>query len=93
MPSLFISDWKIVVTAFFTHCIGVHATRRSVVTELFRVENLKEISIRRFMRRGLGTGLGVLPRYVKVPVETTGIEVLEKHPYVKVWEELFPLTR
>jgi len=69
---------------------GIHAIRRSVVTSLYSVPNLKELSIRRFMRWALDMGMGVMPRYVKTPLETTDLEVLEVHPYVKVWEELLP---
>lgn len=73
-----------------SHGVGVHAIRRSVVTALFNVPDLKEIATRRFMRWSMGMGMGVMPRYVKTPVEVTDLEVLEKHPYVHVWRELFP---
>jgi hypothetical protein len=38
-------------------------------------------------------GMGVMPRYVKTPVETTDLEVIESHPYVRVWKELLPFTQ
>jgi hypothetical protein len=42
------------------------------------------------MRWAVNMGMGVMPKYVKTPVETTDLEVLEVHPYVKVWIELLP---
>ena len=35
--------------------------------------------------------MGVMPKYVKKPVEITDREVLELHPFVKTWIELLPL--
>jgi integrase len=68
---------------------GLHCIRRSVVTALYVNTDLKEIPIRRFMRWSPGgRDLGVMPRYVKTPVEVTDIEVLDKHPYVPIWEKL-----
>ena len=64
---------------------------RSVVTSLYSNTNLKEISIRRFMRWSLGVDMGVMPRYVKTPLEVTDIEVLNQHPYIFMWKELLPL--
>jgi len=68
---------------------GLHSIRRSVVTALYSNTDLKEISIRRFMRWSLGgRDLGVMPRYVKTPAEVTDIEVLNKHPYVPMWKDM-----
>ena len=68
---------------------GTHSIRRSLVTALYSNTDLKEISIRRFMRWSLGgRDLGVLPRYVKVPADVTDIEVLSKHPYVPMWKTM-----
>jgi integrase len=72
---------------------GIHSIRRAVVTALYSNMNLKELSIRRFMRWSLGRGMGVMPTYVKIPAETTDREVLECHPFVKVWEELLPFIK
>jgi hypothetical protein len=68
---------------------GIHSIRRSVVTALYSHTDLKEISIRRFMRGSLGgRGLGIMPRYVKTPAEVTDIEVLSKHPFIPMWETM-----
>lgn len=68
---------------------GIHSIRRSVVTALYQDTDLKEISIRRFMRWSLGgRSLGVMPLYVKTPVEVTDLEVLSKHPYVPMLRDL-----
>ena len=74
---------------FMPHRCGIHAIRRSVVTALYQDTDLKEISIRRFMRWSLGSrSLGVMPRYVKTPVEVTDLEVLSKHPYVPMLKDM-----
>jgi len=67
---------------------GVHCIRRSVVTALWKNTDLKEISIQRFMRWSSGRGMGVMPKYVKTPVEVTDLEVLSKHPYVSIWQDM-----
>jgi len=68
---------------------GIHCIRRAVVTVLYSNTDLKEISIRRFMRWSLGgRGLGVMPRYVKTPAEVTDIEVLNKHPFLPMWKTM-----
>jgi integrase len=71
------------------HWAGIHSIRRSVVTALYSNTDLKEISIRRFMRWSLGgRDLGVMPRYVKTPAEVTDAEVLAKHPYLPMWKTM-----
>jgi hypothetical protein len=72
---------------FMPHRGGIHSIRRSVVTALYPNTDLKELSIRRFMRWSLGRGLGVMPRYVKTPTKVTDSEVLAKHPYVSMWRD------
>jgi integrase len=68
--------------------MGIHTIRRSVVTALYSHTNLKELSIRRFMRWSEGgRGMGVMPRYVKTPVDVTDKEVLAAHPFVKFWKD------
>ena len=63
--------------------------RRSVVTALYSNTDLKEITIRRFLRWSLGgRSLGVMPRYVKTPAELTDLEVLSKHPYLPMWKTM-----
>jgi hypothetical protein len=71
------------------HRIGIHSIRRSVVTVLYSHTDLKELSIRRFLRwvEG-GYGLGVMPRYVKMPVSVTDAEVIDKHPFVVRWWDM-----
>jgi len=67
---------------------GVHCIRRSVVTVLYDKTDLKELTIRRFLRWKTGIGMGVMPRYVKTPVEVTDAEVLSKHPYMPLWQDM-----
>ena len=68
---------------------GIHSIRRSVITVLYSKTDLKELSIRRFLRWAeSGYGLGVMPRYVKTPVSVTDAEVLTKHPYVAMWKQM-----
>ena len=70
---------------------GMHAVRRAVASALFDEKcNLKELTIRRFLRWSVSRVMGAFPRYVKTPVETTDLDVLEVHPYVKIWKELLP---
>ena len=65
---------------------GIHAIRRRVVTDLWSMPDMKELSIRRFIRWSTGS-MGVMPRYVQKPTELTDMEILQKHPYSwwKVW--------
>lgn len=68
---------------------GIHSIRRSVITALYSNTDLKELSIRRFLRWAeSGYGMGVMPRYVKTPVSVTDAEVLGKHPYVGMWKTM-----
>jgi len=69
---------------------GFHSIRRSVVTVLFSVENLKELTIRRFLRWAeAGYGMGaVMPSYIKTPLSVTDAEVISKHPYVAMWKRM-----
>ena len=67
---------------------GIHSIRRSVATVLYQFTDVKELSIRRFLRwKEGGYGMGVMPRYVKTPVSVTDAEVIAKHPYVAMWKE------
>ena len=71
------------------HRTGIHSIRRSVVTSLYSHTDLKELSIRRFLRWAEGGyGLGVMPRYVKTPVSVTDAEVIDKHPFVVRWRDM-----
>ena len=72
------------------HHGGYHAIRRSVVSGLWNDTDLKEIAIRRFMRWNLGGqgGGGVMPRYVRTPIEQTDREVLSKHPFLPMWRRM-----
>lgn len=67
---------------------GVHAIRRAVVTSLYSNTNLKEISIRRFMRWSMPRSMGSMPTYVKTPADITDNQVLEVHPFLRIWEDL-----
>ena len=68
---------------------GIHSIRRSVVTVLYSNTDLKELSIRRFLRWAeAGYGMGVMPRYVKTPLSVTDAEVISKHPYVAMWKQM-----
>ena len=71
------------------HRTGIHSIRRSVATVLYSNTDLKELTIRRFLRWAEGGyGMGVMPRYVKTPVSVTDAEVIKKHPYVSAWKEM-----
>ncbi len=70
--------------------MGCHAIRRAVVTILYGETGLKELHIKRFMRWSQGRGMGVMPRYIRIPTETTDAEVLEVHPFRKMWEQMIP---
>ena len=68
---------------------GIHSIRRSVATVLYQFTDVKELSIRRFLRwKEGGYGMGVMPRYVKTPVSVTDAEVIAKHPYVAMWKKM-----
>ncbi len=68
---------------------GIHSIRRSVITALYSNTDLKELTIRRFVRWAEGGyGMGVMHRYVKTPVSVTDTEVISKHPYVKMWKKM-----
>jgi integrase len=71
------------------HRMGVHSIRRSVATALFEHTDLKELTIKRFLRWAeSGYGLGVMPRYVRTPVSETDNKVINKHPYVVMWKDM-----
>ena len=67
---------------------GIHSIRRSVITSLYADTDLKELTIRRFLRWAEGYGMGVMPRYVKTPVSVTDAEVISKHPFVPLWKKM-----
>jgi len=68
---------------------GIHSIRRSVITALYSNTDLKELTIRRFVRWAEGGyGMGVMHRYVKTPVSVTDTEVISKHPYAKMWKDM-----
>ena len=70
---------------------GIHSIRRSVISTLYGDTDLKEITIKRFLRWSMKSpGMGVLPRYVKIPYDITDLDVLQKHPYVAMWKEMIP---
>jgi|GEM_PF-3676961 len=72
--------------------MGTHSIRRAVVTALYQDTDVKELHIKRFMRWSeKGRGTGVMNRYIRVPVEVTDAEVLERHPFVKIWEQMLPM--
>ena len=66
---------------------GVHSIRRSVDTALFERTDLKELTIKRFLRWAeSGFGLGVMPSYVRTPKQATDAEVLANHLYFAMWK-------
>ena len=68
---------------------GIHSIRRSVATVLYSNTDVKELSIRRFLRWAEGGyGMGVMPRYIKTPVSVTDAKVITKHPYVAMWKQM-----
>jgi len=68
---------------------GIHSIRRSIITAFYSHTELKELSIRRFLRWAEGEyGLGTMPRYVKTPVSVTDAEVMDKHSFSVRWRDM-----
>jgi len=70
---------------------GVHAIRRAVVSALFQQETLKELEIQKFLRWSTERKYGVMPRYIKTPIEETDVKVMSRHPYVGFWVSMVPI--
>ncbi len=68
---------------------GFHSSRRRVVTDVSKVEP-SDINTSNFMRWAIPRGLTMVARYRQTPVEATDKAILEKHPYVKIWEQACP---
>jgi integrase len=68
---------------------GYHSFRRSVVTAVSEVEP-SDLSVSNFMRWAGPGRYSMLARYRQTPVEVTDKAILDKHPYVKIWEEAAP---
>ncbi len=68
---------------------GFHCIRRRVATILTEIEH-SEISIHDFMRWAKPRQFSMLSRYRQTSVEETDKAILEKHPFVKLWEEIIP---
>lgn len=73
----------------FPHRGGFHCFRRRVATDVSEIEP-SDINTSNFMRWATPRGLSMLARYKQTPVEETDRAILEKHPYVNVWEEVCP---
>jgi len=66
---------------------GYHCFRRSTVTAVSNVE-ASDTNVSNFMRWAKPRTM--LARYKQTPIEVTDKAILEKHPYVKIWEEVVP---
>lgn len=66
---------------------GYHCFRRRTVTEVAEV-NPSDVDVSNFMRWAKPRTM--LARYKQTPVEQTDRAILEKHPFVKMWEEVAP---
>lgn len=68
---------------------GYHSFRRRVATTV--KHSLKsDIDTHKFMRWAEPRELGILSQYDQTRYEDVDKEVLEKHPVVKIWEEVCP---
>jgi hypothetical protein len=68
---------------------GFHSIRRRVVTTVADVER-SDLNVHNFMRWSVPRQFSMLARYKQTPTEVTDKEILDKHPYVKAWEEALP---
>ncbi|MBA7603046.1 hypothetical protein ES703_10148 [subsurface metagenome] len=66
---------------------GYHCFRRRTVTEVAEV-NPSDVDVSNFMRWAKPRTM--LARYKQTPVEQTDRAILERHPFVKMWEEVAP---
>ena len=66
---------------------GYHCFRRRTVTEIAEV-NPSDVDVSNFMRWAKPRTM--LARYKQTPVEQTDRAILERHPFVKMWEEVAP---
>ena len=66
---------------------GYHCFRRRTVTEVAEV-NPSDVDVSNFMRWAKPRTM--LARYKQTPVEQTDALILQRHPFVKVWEEVAP---
>lgn len=66
---------------------GYHMLRRAVVTAVSEVEH-SDTDVSNFMR--WAKPRTILARYKQTPVEVTDKAILQKHPFVKLWEEVMP---
>jgi len=68
---------------------GFHSIRRRVVTTVAEVEH-SDLNVHGFMRWSVPRQFSMLARYKQTPTDVTDKEILDKHPYVKLWEEASP---
>ena len=68
---------------------GFHCFRRRTVTTIAEIE-ASDINIHNFMRWSIPRSFSMLSRYKQTPVEETDRAILNKHPMVKLWEEITP---
>jgi integrase len=68
--------------------VGYHLIRRSLVTELYKVTELKEKEIHNFMRwKPLKSGrYEMLERYAEIDDTATDEKIFDYHPYLFFWE-------
>ena len=66
---------------------GYHCFRRRTVTEVAEV-NRSDVDVSNFMRWAKPRTM--LARYKQTPVEQTDALILQRHPFVKMWEEVAP---
>jgi len=68
---------------------GFHSVRRNTITTV-RKEEKSDLNIHRFLRWSEPRQFSMLARYDKGRPEETDASVLDKHPYVKIWEQACP---
>jgi integrase len=69
-----------------------HAIRRGVVTALFEA-GIDSFLIYCWMRWAAGRQFGMLPTYVKTKQEEYDKRVIDRHPFVEMWQGLVPLIQ
>lgn len=69
---------------------GYHWFRRRVATTVRKVCGGSDIDAHNFMRWAAPRQFSMLDRYDQTPHEETDMTILDKHPVVKMWEEVIP---
>jgi integrase len=68
---------------------GFHSIRRRLVTEICDIES-SDLNVHNYMRWAPPRQFNILSIYRQTPTEETDMATLQKHPYVKLWEEILP---